>query len=514
MGNYKEPVWAQRPQHTWKLIEIKGGIELAHHNFEKACFLFGRAADIVDLALAHESCSRQHARIAFDARGFPWLRDLSSTHGTLVNKKQLPAEAIGKTESISREKGSRGVILFPGDTLQFGCSSRLYHLEGPSNFERGMVKALEQQKKSAEDRKAAHQEVSQMYDEDGTVPEEQKILDESSIPPQFQKIWETLKAKKYKQRNIETESERLVAKGELSIGQKTQLERNRQKLSSLNDEITEMEIDLKNKIYPGKRINQKRLFTAAVEDEDVEDRTQDRSTLQKDPETEETLVAKWNALHKIWVDQKKAGRVTEERLKRLTEKMLAVSDEEDRFFLQNEVNLNQDISNKIDREQTALISSIKETEKLLSVVNKKIVTNLEAGYIGLESLYPQCSSNDVSLPLTNGMTAPELLSSKPKRVLPPVPEFSKEDVQEKAPPITKRMRVHGPTKPSAANKAKPSQTMGTTEFMNNFSMPAPKNNNNKVLSTVCDTQKDEWQKPAGQDGSGRTKLNKKFEGRY
>jgi hypothetical protein len=29
-----------------------------------------------------------------------------------------------------------------------------------------------------------------------------------------------------------------------------------------------------------------------------------------------------------------------------------------------------------------------------------------------------------------------------------------------------------------------------------------------------DTKKDEWVAPKGQDGSGRTKLNEKFAGRY
>jgi len=548
MGDYKEPIWAQRPQHAWKLVEIKSGIEIAHHSLEKACLLLGRAADMVDLELAHESCSRQHARIAFDSRGFPWLRDLSSTHGTLVNKKQLPSQTIGDTESMSKEKGSRGVILFPGDILQFGCSTRLYCLEGPSNFERGVVKALEQQQKLLEDRQTTNRNKPQMHREE----EVQKVLDESSIPPQFQKLWEALKAKQYKQQNIETENQRIVAKVELSTGQETQLERNRQKLSSLKDVITQMELDLQSKIYPEEKINRKRLFAAAIEDEDVEDRTQDRSTLQKAPETEESLIAKWKTHHKRWIEQEEAEGKIEERLERLGEKIAVVNNEEDRFFLQNEVDLNQDTMNKIKRDQTALLRAIKDTEQLLSVVNKKIMTDLKANYMTMDSLHPIYSSNDAPLSSANGST-PQFLSSEPKKDLPPVPAFSK-DKMENFPPVavfgketmvvktlapissnetilderlapmpimeavkdktlvTKRWPIHGPS--TTLSKLKANDTIATSAFMSKFETNALPKNNSKIPSSICDIQKDEWQKPVGQDGSGRTKLNKKFEGRY
>ena len=54
-------------------------------------------------------------------------------------------EACGKWEytdeggsNNNREKrGSRGVVIYPGDAIKFGCSTRIFVLEGPEEFERG-----------------------------------------------------------------------------------------------------------------------------------------------------------------------------------------------------------------------------------------------------------------------------------------------------------------------------------------------------------------------------------------
>ncbi len=60
-----------------------------------------------------------------------------------MNSRQLPPEACGKwecTEENNKEKevrGSRGVVLYPGDAIRFGCSTRIFVLEGPEEFERG-----------------------------------------------------------------------------------------------------------------------------------------------------------------------------------------------------------------------------------------------------------------------------------------------------------------------------------------------------------------------------------------
>jgi hypothetical protein len=53
-------------------------------------------------------------------------------------------------------------------------------------------------------------------------------------------------------------------------------------------------------------------------------------------------------------------------------------------------------------------------------------------------------------------------------------------------------------------------TKENTAGMKPSSSPVPK----KVQKTVIDPKKDEWRAPQGQDGSGMTKLNAKFAGRY
>eukprot|EP00571_Detonula_confervacea_P001163 CAMPEP_0172315162 /NCGR_PEP_ID=MMETSP1058-20130122/24288_1 /TAXON_ID=83371 /ORGANISM="Detonula confervacea, Strain CCMP 353" /LENGTH=170 /DNA_ID=CAMNT_0013029185 /DNA_START=38 /DNA_END=546 /DNA_ORIENTATION=+ len=153
------PSWSHPPQHAWQLDEIKHGNIITTHSLNDViqphsstnkcgcCITFGRIADdpsLVDVVTAHESCSRVHARIAFDNNGTPWLRDLGSGNGTFVNERRLPPEACGKEDAgsntNSNRKGSRGVVLYPGDAMRFGASTRIYMLEGPEEFERGAIK--------------------------------------------------------------------------------------------------------------------------------------------------------------------------------------------------------------------------------------------------------------------------------------------------------------------------------------------------------------------------------------
>ena len=122
MAQRPKPVWAQPPQHTWSLDEIKLGNVISTYSLNNiikqnssklnsnTC-TFGRIADnpsVVDIVSAHESCSRVHARIAFDNNGTPWLKCLGSANGTFVNEKRLPPEACGKEDGNSNRKGSRG----------------------------------------------------------------------------------------------------------------------------------------------------------------------------------------------------------------------------------------------------------------------------------------------------------------------------------------------------------------------------------------------------------------------
>ena len=572
MADYQEPSWAQAPGHAWALVEIKNGTEIARHVLSKSCVLLGRAADMVDIVLYHESCSRRHARVAFDSRGVPWLRDLGSAHGVTVNKKPLPAPAIGKVESVSTKTGSRGVVLFPGDVMQFGASTRLFCVQGLPQFERGAIKALQQQQQAtqAEGNHTFHQR--EIDDE----PEQPKTLDENSIPPQHYKAWEGLKARRYKLQNLQTENERIEVKGELTEGQERQLERNRQRMASLQEEIDEMEQELLNKIYPGAKGTPKSLFNAATDEDDVDDRTSGNRRLQtNEAETEESLVAKWKQDHQEYMRHGASMTKAEGRLYVLEEKVKAAGDEEERFFLQNDVDLARDVYKKAKQHQDEIMSDVKETEQLLQIVNSKIGTDLETGSIGTEVMAPARFSKEMpppsfsSLPPAASKSMPppsfakEVMLPPPASKSMPPPSFAKEAMPPPVAPIkpkpmpppslskypsnamlppppkrqstsdaaeitnantdvaqnelkAKRPRIVGPAMPPPAARRKVPAPTGTLAFLSatENQSKAVQEKKAKPSDSGFDAKKDEWRAPVGQDGSGRTKLNEKFSGRY
>lgn len=481
---------------------------------------------MVDVELAHESCSRRHARIAFDSRGIPWLRDLESTHGTTVNKKHLPAAAIGKTESASTKLGSRGVVLFPGDVLQFGASTRLFCVEGPAQFERGAMKAMQQQQEAQTTTATTRPLHLQGIDDE---PEQPKILDENSIPSQHYKAWEALKARRYKLQNLQTENDRIEAKGELTEGQQRQLERNMQRMESLQEEIDEAEQDLLNKIYPGPKVGPKSLFNAADDDDDVDDRTGDaRRSDNSEVETEDSLVTKWKQCYVEYGTHKLSVARAESKLRALEERLTHAGDEEERFYVQNDLDLAQDVYQKSSQRLDAILCDVKDTEKLLRIVNRKIIADFETGFIGMDAMPPPGVSIDMPPPSLAMPPPPPMSQILPSPSLaidslpvpagqnhPPTNVKGKEALVNE--PLAKRPRVVGPVMPPPARKA-PTQT-GTLAYLASSSTAGDRcviaeGKKEKSADAWLESKKDEWRAPAGQDGSGKTKLNDKFAGRY
>jgi smad nuclear-interacting protein 1 len=126
---YHEPPEARKPpgKDEWKLFVFKGPdiletIELS----TRSCWLVGRELSVVDMPAEHPSVSKQHAVIQFryiekkneygDKTGKvrPYLIDLESSNGTLLNKEEIPA--------------SRYLELRDKDMIQFGHSTREYVL--------------------------------------------------------------------------------------------------------------------------------------------------------------------------------------------------------------------------------------------------------------------------------------------------------------------------------------------------------------------------------------------------
>ncbi|KAI9058383.1 SMAD/FHA domain-containing protein [Trametes sanguinea] len=124
---YHEPPEARKPSVGWRLYVFKGKeqVDLLHIHRQSA-YLFGRDKTVVDVPLEHPSCSKQHAVIQYrqvqeknefgdvKAAVKPFIIDLESTNGTIVNDETIPT--------------SRYYELMAGDVIKFGESAREYVL--------------------------------------------------------------------------------------------------------------------------------------------------------------------------------------------------------------------------------------------------------------------------------------------------------------------------------------------------------------------------------------------------
>ncbi|KAI9202086.1 SMAD/FHA domain-containing protein [Polychytrium aggregatum] len=124
---YSEPIEARKPTARYRLYVFKGEeqIDLLHIHRQSA-YLIGRDRVVADIPIDHPSCSKQHAALQYrqivttDELGQtqrtvkPYIIDLNSTNGVMVNGDRIPA--------------SRYVELRSGDTIKFGQSSRDYVL--------------------------------------------------------------------------------------------------------------------------------------------------------------------------------------------------------------------------------------------------------------------------------------------------------------------------------------------------------------------------------------------------
>ena len=120
---YSEPEWSQATTKYGFLEIMKEGkiIGTVPIPCGKKFFTFGRLPEN-SVLLDHESISRKHAVLQFGPRDSAFIYDLGSSHGTFVNKKQIPAGQYVKIASKNA-------------MIRFGASSRYYILnleENPS----------------------------------------------------------------------------------------------------------------------------------------------------------------------------------------------------------------------------------------------------------------------------------------------------------------------------------------------------------------------------------------------
>nr|NP_001015254.1 uncharacterized protein Dmel_CG17168 [Drosophila melanogaster]AAL48057.1 RE68879p [Drosophila melanogaster]ACL91661.1 CG17168-PA [synthetic construct]EAA46197.1 uncharacterized protein Dmel_CG17168 [Drosophila melanogaster] len=124
---YSEPPEARKPKRRWRLYPFKGETALPTlHIHRQSCFLVGRDRKVVDLAVDHPSCSKQHAALQYRLVPFEredgshgkrvrlYLIDLDSANGTFLNNKKIDARKYYE--------------LIEKDVIKFGFSSREYVL--------------------------------------------------------------------------------------------------------------------------------------------------------------------------------------------------------------------------------------------------------------------------------------------------------------------------------------------------------------------------------------------------
>jgi pSer/pThr/pTyr-binding forkhead associated (FHA) protein len=558
--SYQAPPWARTPSAStpWTLVEIKGGVQVARHALQTKCVWVGRDADQAQIAVAHASCSRIHARIAFDAAGTPWLRDLASTHGTRVNKKPLPTAACGRPESNATHAGARGVVLYPNDLLQFGASSRLFTLEGPEAFGRTTTAAVLRRRvphsvsssASANPATGNHavDEDSRvrswgmdLEDDPGGAPEQNNAstpmklpvaLTEADIPPGLRKDWEAYLALQYKLTHTTEESERIRRKGNLTEGQDKQLAKNQERMDNIRQEMEAKEVSLYRRLYPEKvKLAKQRQAekSAYYQEDEVEDRTRDRNRSRNlletgEAETEQSLTRQRSLLLDTRGDVEAGVRSYSRQhsdLKRQIASMQA-NGEEEVFFIQNEVDMAADALKKEKEKLGDIDEQLEQVYKLLKVVNPKLVFDVPSTEIAHHGALDE---SGFTMPMPVSRTAvhtatdddafpqPEMLP--PRACLPP----------------PKRRRVRGAAMPPPSFVAATPVTKSTTEAVTSTFLPLPPprqvlpHHNITVdhtlplvaataAATSSDEKHDKWRAPKDQDGSGMTKLNAKFAGRY
>ena len=490
--------WTRPPQHGWSLDEVKQGNVVAtyslndiiqtHYNSrnsndDRCGVTFGRIADdpsLLDIVTSHESCSRRHARIAFDRDGTPWLRDLGSGNGTFVNERRLPPEACGKEDASSgantnfdsNRKGNRGVMLFPGDAIRFGASTRIYILEGPEEFERYAIELKRKMNTAAA--AASHSELTtpkndqdapspptanrdagcswgmaddlsdagdkdqmfQVKDERTPLPSMDSFFYSQNpkykIPTALIQLHSQLNAKMHKLQSIQTESQRILQKEnmgvELTDGQRGQLAKNEERIVTLEKEVANLKVRIEDGmfrvIHPGKDRSKRPAEedqNHSVDDDgdDFFDRTAPSKRQRKDDaaESEGSLIQKWKSLLEGHGKQQLLVTRALERCARLQKQIdSSAEDDDDVFFLKNDLALASNDLSKASRCAEETVKEVDVVEHLLKIVNAKLVWDRREGLIGTNIQKKDEAS-------TEGLahTAPDILNDDSEIMQPPPP---------------------------------------------------------------------------------------------
>ncbi|KAJ0495008.1 putative transcription factor interactor and regulator FHA-SMAD family [Helianthus annuus] len=394
---YTIPSWSEPPCHNYFLEVLKDGSiidQLDVH--EKGAYMFGRV-ELCDFILEHPTISRFHAVLQFNKSGGAFIYDLSSTHGTFINKNQVKKKVY--------------VELHVGDVLRFGHSSRLYIFQGPSDLmppekdlksirnikmrdeRRDMEASLLRAKREA----ALADGISWGMDEDA-VEEDEDDLDEitwqtfkGQLTEKQEKTREKVLKRLEKIANMKKEIDAIrakdIAQGGLTQGQQTQIARNEQRMAQVAEELENLEETLNDSIREslGARVGRvhgkKKGATADDEDEyvsdedDFYDRTKKKPSKQKGTdgkssvETADSLIEKKDAINKQIEEKKKLLADEKNKVVPTNDDVAETGDELDAFMSGLSSQLVHDKTKSIQNELDELHSELERVLYLLKIAD-------------------------------------------------------------------------------------------------------------------------------------------------
>ncbi|GMI14473.1 hypothetical protein TrLO_g2454 [Triparma laevis f. longispina] len=560
------PKWCVPPSSGWYLEALKGGVSRgllslgpsgpeAPDSFEvlpnsSSQFLIGRGEDC-EIEISSPLASRLHSSICFrvlpTGLTLPYIYDCDSSHGVYLNLKE--------TNRLPSKKWSE---LYSGDMLQFGeCGGTgkvylLRHVKGENEGEeldRTKVWSLGGEKGRAvissnavfESSTNTVNPVQQQQQPETPEPQPLSLQIEnlftfptSDLPKSQWKAHERYLQKHSKLLNLQLEIDRIEAKRDisengLSSGQENTILKNLTKLQTLQSDLDGIEKEIRDAVgAKEKRESGAKKFVSKEsgfydEEEDLFDRTKESK--------EGGEVIKGGDLGK------RAGflrgrRRVEVGLKRkrgvrggLVGKRAKAEEDEDEV----EVYVKTEEIKGLDREIRVLEDEFEKIEKSI----KEVEEDLDL----VKSGWREYEYDEDGAKIVAAMAPPRAMAPPPKAMAP-----QPRAIEPPAPPKVEKVEE----KKGEKRKEPPSTTMGVAlpdTFMKGmaggFAGPPPKKaattvkkvpswvalanksqssdpkSEKKIVEKKKNTDKEiTWQAPKNQDGSGKTKLNEKFAGRY